>query len=283
MSDGAIADIQELRARPVRSESAFVIGIDVGGTFTDAVCSDGASTWRAKSPTNPARFSEGVLGGCELIAKQIGVDIKTLLGRTERFGLGTTAVTNVLATRRGRTVGLITTAGFENHLHAMRNHREVVDGWLTMRWNPVHLDAVRGISERIDRNGTVLKPLDLEQVEAAARDLVENQGVNAFAVSFLWSVRNPAHEQATVDLLRRIYPDLPVFSGADLHPIMREYERTTLAVLNAFTADALDGVEELEAELKRLGLTAPVLLLHSGGGAITVREARATPLGLASS
>src|SRR5436305_11492249 len=139
--DQTSSDIAERPATGVESKSArrreaaaarkaFVIGIDVGGTFTDAVCSDGASTWRAKAPTNPARFSEGVLGSCELLARQIGIGLDGLLADTERFGLGTTAVTNVLATRRGRTVGLITTAGFENHLHAMRNHREVVDGWL---------------------------------------------------------------------------------------------------------------------------------------------------------
>jgi N-methylhydantoinase A len=217
------------------------------------------------------------------LARQIDITLGSLLSRTERFGLGTTAVTNVLATRRGRTVGLITTAGFENHLHAMRNHRDVVDGWLTMHWNPVHLDAVRGVSERIDRGGKILRPLDIKEAEAAVCDLVERQGVNAFAVSFLWSVRNPVHEQAVVELIRKLYPNHPVFSGAQLHPVMREYERTTLAVLNAFTSDALDGVEELEVELNRLGLSAPMLLLHSGGGAMTVREARATPLGLASS
>jgi len=268
---------------PAPARSAFVIGIDVGGTFTDAVCSDGGTTWRAKSPTNPAKFSDGVLGSCQLLAKQIGLPFGDLLRQTQRFGLGTTAVTNVLATRRGRTVGLITTKGFENHLHAMRNHRQVVDGWVSMHWNPVALDAVRGVGERINRSGEVVSPLVVDEVTAAAKDLVDNHGVNAFAVSFLWSVRNPAHERAAVDAIRALYPALPVFSGVDLHPIMREYERTTLAVLNAFTSDALDGVEDLAAELTALGLGAPMLLLHSGGGAITVAEARATPLGLASS
>lgn len=278
----AVASAADLRDSGLKAP-AFVIGIDVGGTFTDVVCSDGTSTWRAKSPTNPAQFRDGVLGGTSLVAKQIGITIEQLLAQTERFGLGTTAVTNVLATLRGRTVGLITTAGFENHLHSMRNRRKEEDGWLVNYWNPVALDAVRGIHERIDRTGTVLTALDVGEVEAAARDLVENQGVNAFAVSFLWSVRNAAHEQAAVAGIRKLYPQYPVFSGVDLHPIMREYERTTLAVLNAFTSDALDGVEELENELKNLGLAAPVLLLHSGGGAITVKEARAVPLSLASS
>jgi len=263
--------------------SGFVIGIDVGGTFTDAVCSDGTSSWRAKAPTNPARFSDGVLEDCTLLAHQIGISREELLARTVRFGLGTTAVTNVIATQRGRNVGLITTAGFENHLHAMRNHRQVVDGWLSMNWNPVDVRSVRGISERVDRNGRVILPMDISQVEAAARELVERQGVNAFAVSFLWSVRNPVHETDAAEAVRRLYPDHPVFSGVELHPVVREFERTTLAVLNAFTSDALDGVDELQSELKLLGLSAPLLLLHSGGGAMSVSQARETPLALASS
>jgi N-methylhydantoinase A len=266
-----------------RSERAFVVGIDVGGTFTDAVCSDGANVWRAKAPTNPAKFSDGVIGSCARLAEQLEVTLEVFLPQIVRFGLGTTAVTNVLATQRGRTVGLITTAGFEDHLHAMRGHRKSADGWLVLGWNPVGKDAVRGIHERIDRHGQVLQGMDASEVAAAARSLVEGQGVNAFAVSFLWSFRNPIHERLAVKSIREIYPDVPVFSGAELSPVMREYERTTLAVLNAFTSDALDGVEELGCELHRLGLKAPMLLLQSGGGAITVDEARATPIALASS
>ena len=262
---------------------SFVVGIDVGGTFTDAVCSDGSNVWRAKSPTNPAKFSDGVLGACRLLAEQLALPFQGFLSRIARFGLGTTAVTNVLATQRGKTVGLITTAGFEDHLHSTRGHRKAEDGWLVHGWNPVPKDAVRGISERIDRNGHIVRPLDIKEVEAAARWLVEEQGVNAFAISFLWSFRNPSHEVRAAQAISRLYPEIPVFSGANLSPVMREYERTTLAVLNAFTSDALDGVEELGDELRDLGLRAPILLLHSGGGAITIPEARATPIALASS
>lgn len=261
----------------------FVIGIDVGGTFTDMVCSDGQNTWRAKSPTNPARFADGVLGGIELIAEQVGCDTATLLGSTVRFGLGTTAVTNVLATKRGRRVGVLTTVGFEDELHTARNKRVGVEGWLMKSWNPVARTNVRGLSERVDRDGAVITPLDAAEVEAVARDLIENFGVDAFAISFLWSFQNDAHEKLAAAVIKEKWPHIPVFCGAELHPIMREYERMTLAMLNAFTAGALDGVEELEALLKTMGLKAPVLLLHSGGGAISVAEARNTPIALASS
>lgn len=269
--------------RDAPTTSGYVIGIDVGGTFTDAVCSDGQTTWRAKSPTNPARFSDGVMGACTMLAEQAGLTPGELMSRVVRFGLGTTAVTNVLATKRGRTVGLLTTKGFEFHLHSMRNHRDVQNGWIERFWMPMEPEAVRGIDERIDRSGNILQPLDADEVLAAVADLIERNSVNAIAVSYLWSFRNPAHEEETVALIRAKYPSMPIFSGADLRPIMREYERTTLAVLNAFTADALDGIEELEQQLKELGLGCPMLLLHSGGGAISSEEARLTPLALASS
>ena len=278
-----VAEPAALDSRIESPVGSLVVGIDVGGTFTDAVCSDGENVWRAKAPTNPARFSDGVLGSCRLLANQLGMPFDGFLARIVRFGLGTTAVTNVLATQRGRTVGLITTAGFEDHLHATRGHRKAEDGWLVHGWNPVGKDAVRGVSERIDRNGAIIEPLDVAEVEAAATWLVEQQGVNAFAISFLWSFRNSTHEEQAVAAIRRLYPKIAVFSGASLSPVMREYERTTLAVLNAFTSDALDGVEELGEELRGLGLKAPILLLHSGGGAITIAEARATPIALASS
>ena len=261
----------------------LVIGVDVGGTFTDVVCSDGTRTWKAKSPTVPENFGAGVIEACELIAAQMETGPEDLLGNIERFGLGTTAVTNVLATRQGLRVGLLTTAGFERHLHLARGARASVDGWLDMPWNPVASADVVGIDERIDRRGEVVEPLDEAAVERAVRGLREEREVQAFAVSFLWSCRNPAHETTAAGIARRLYPELPVFSGVELHPIQREYERTTMAVLNAYAAHALDGVEDLEADLRSRGLNVPMLLLHSGGGAITVGDARKGPLGLASS
>ena len=261
----------------------LVVAVDVGGTFTDVVCSDGTTTWKAKSPTNPSRFADGVIGGCDLIAEQIGSTLDEMLGRTVRFGLGTTAVTNVLATKTGRRVGLLTTAGFEAAMPNARN-KKVTDGaWLVRPWSPVDPAWIRGIDERIDRDGIVRTPLDESQVRAAVAELTDIEGVDAFAVSFLWSFKNPAHEQAAVDIIRSIRPDVPVFSGAALHPLLREYERMTAAVLNAYTATALDGVEELRGELENLGLRVPMLLLTSGGGAIGVNDARLRPTALAAS
>ena len=88
---------------------AFCIGVDVGGTFTDVVLSEGTGVWRAKAPSTPAALGQGVINGCRLVAQRAGMRLEDLLPQVVRFGLGTTAVTNVIATRSGRRVGLVTT------------------------------------------------------------------------------------------------------------------------------------------------------------------------------
>lgn len=264
------------------SANPICIGIDVGGTFTDCVFTDGSSTWRAKAPTTPGEVGRGVLAAAGLAAERSGMTLAELMPRVGRFGLGTTAVTNVLASRTGRKVGLLTTKGFEEMLPLARGTRLVdEEGWLSTPQEIVARRAIAGIDERIDRDGQVVVPLDPDAVKAAARRLVEEEGAEAIAVSFFWSFLNPTHEHQAVEAVREIYPDLPVVSGAALHPAIREYERTTFAVLNAYATGAFKGIEQLDADLRDLGLTVPILLVHSGGGSITIAEARRRPLGLA--
>jgi N-methylhydantoinase A len=259
------------------------IGIDVGGTFTDCVLTDGTRTWRAKAPTTTGEIGKGVLAAAEIAAERSGTTLDALLPTVSRFGLGTTAVTNTLASHTGRLVGLLSTSGFEEMLPIAQGTRVVdEDGWLS---TPNVLDhrTIAGIDERIDVNGTVVVPIDLDQVRRAVRHLVEDEGIEALAVSFVWSFANRTHEDQAVAAVAELYPDLPVVSGAELHPAIREYERTTFAVLNAYVSGAFSGIEELEQELAARGLQSPLLLVHSGGGSITVGEARRRPLGLAMS
>src|ERR1700675_447187 len=106
------------------------IGVDIGGTFTDAVLTDGTTTWRAKAPTTPDQVGDGVIDACRLVAGRAGLTLESLLATVERFGLGTTAVTTVLASRQGKRVGLITTKGFEDLVVLARGRRVNEDGWL---------------------------------------------------------------------------------------------------------------------------------------------------------
>ncbi len=268
----------------IQVDREICVGVDVGGTFTDAVVTDGRGIWRAKSPTTPGEVGRGVLAAVRLAASRAGRELEVLLPSVRRFGLGTTAVTNVLASRVGSRVGLITTKGFEELVPLARGRRvHDEDGWLTPPPEIVSPDCIVGVDERIDRDGVVVRPLDRDGVLEAARHLVEDRRVQAIAVSFLWSFRNDEHEQQAVSVLAGKYPDLPVVSGAARHPVIREFERTTFALLNAYTAGSFAGIEALADELAGMGLSVPLLLVHSAGGSITIDEARREPIGLAES
>lgn len=261
----------------------ILIGVDVGGTFTDAVVTVGARSYRAKSPSTYPDIGRGVLAACKLAAHSAGLELEHVLPRVRRFGLGTTAVTNVIATRRGMRVGLLTTRGFEQTLRLARGRTQEEDGWLRSVDALVESRAIVGIDERIGRDGVILKPLEAAEIVTAGRFLADDVGVESIAVSFLWSFLNPAHEKEAVALLREALPGMSITAGTELRPVIREYERTTLAVLNAYSAGAYAGVDDLDKELRSAGLTAPVLLCHSGGGAISIEQARAQPVWLSAS
>ncbi|MFC9358347.1 hydantoinase/oxoprolinase family protein [Rhodococcus sp. NPDC057014] len=263
------------------SVQELMIGVDVGGTFTDCVIFEGKASWRAKAPTTSEDLGKGVLNAVGLAAQRRGLPLEELLPRVARFGLGTTAITNTLASRTGRSVGLLTTAGFEEMMLAARGAKVIDDeGWLH---TPALLkrNMVLPVVERIDRNGEIVSVLDEDSVREGARILVEERGAEAIVISFLWSVLNPQHEQRAAAIVQKMYPDLLVVQGADLHPVAREYERTTYAVLNAYVSGPFAGIEQLETRLKEEGMQAPLLVVHSGGGTISVPEARRLPLLLA--
>jgi N-methylhydantoinase A len=268
---------------PATASRDIRIGIDVGGTFTDVVADWGAGTARGKVPSTPDDPEHGVFAACELIAATLKLDFATMLGRVGRLGLGTTVVTNVLATRTGRRLGLLTTAGFEDIIPFARGYAVPEEGWLMPPALLVPRERIVGVHERCDRDGKVAVPVDVDEVVAVAERLVEEAGVEAIVVSYLWSFRNPANEQATGGALLRRYPDLPVVLGSAVAPVIREYERTQFALLNASVAGALDWLAPLERRLRAAGLSVPVVLMHSNGGAVSANAAHAVPIGLAQS
>lgn len=256
------------------------LGIDIGGTFTDGVLKGNGAVYRAKALTTTADLGDGVIAVCELLAQKAGVSIHDLFDRAEHLTLGTTAVTNALTSQVGRRVGMLTTAGFEDELGISKGRRLNRDGWVVRPPELVARGDIRGVSERIDRDGQVLIELDEDQVLSMAAELVHDRRVEVFAVSYLWSHVNPVHEELTQRVLRREFPDVPVMCGAVLNPIQRGYERTTFAALNAYTSGAFSGVDHLEKRLRDLGLRGPLLVINCAGGAMTLDSARATPLWL---
>jgi N-methylhydantoinase A len=143
---------------------------------------------------------------------------------------------------------------------------------------------VAEVTERVERDGRVLVPLDETQALEATRRLIEVEGVESLAVCFLWSFRNPAAERRVAALARACHPSLHVSCSADLFPVIREYERMTATVLNAYTARAVASfLDAVETRLAAAGLRVPVAVVQSNGGTMAPAEARAKPVLLAQS
>jgi N-methylhydantoinase A len=262
----------------------YAIGIDIGGTFTDCFVTDGAGGWRGKAPTTPAAPVEGLVAALEAAIADLGVPLARVLGETVHFGLGTTAVTNCLAELAGATTGLLATEGFADLWTMARGHRLGVDGMSHPLPTLVPRRRVAGVRERVDRDGTVLVPLDEAHAADAVDRLVHEEGVESLAVCFLWSFRNPAHEHRVAEIVRARHPALHVSCSVDLFPVIREYERMTTTVLNAYTWQHFAGfMGAVERRLAAAGLRVPVAVMQSNGGTVAPAEARAKPVLLAQS
>lgn len=254
----------------------FRIGIDVGGTFTDLVAVDpaGASTL-AKSPSTPADPSIGVLEGLAVLAQALGMERGQLLARTERIVHGTTVATNALLERKGARVGLITTEGHRDVLE-MREGLKPEDRY-NLRLAPPEPLVPRslrlGVRERMRADGSVLTPLDEAGVVKAA-DALASAGVTAVAICFLHAWRNPAHEQAAARLVRARMPDAYVTASAEVYPQIKEYERVSTTVVNAYVGPVVAGyLGRLSRNLDAAGYRGPLFIMLSHGGVAPVEEA----------
>jgi N-methylhydantoinase A len=254
---------------------SYRIGIDVGGTFTDlvAVDPDGRVTL-AKATSTPADPSLGVMEGLRLLASELGHDLPSLLGTTDRIVHGTTVATNALLERKGARVGMLTTAG----------HRDIVEmreGLKDDRYNlrmppPVPLvpRARRlGVRERLRFDGTVAAPLDRRSLEAALRRLGED-GVEAVAVCYLHAYRDARHERATREAIAASLPAAYVSLSSEVLPQIKEYERFCTTVVNAYVGPILSRyLGSLSARLREAGYPGEVLIMQSHGGVAPIADA----------
>lgn len=257
---------------------SFVIGVDIGGTFTDVSVID-RSTEReviAKSPTTPHDLMEGLLDGVTRAAQQFGLSLSELLGKTERFSHATTQTTNVMFTwQQGAVVGLLATRGFGDEILIMRARGRVAGLGLAERRHLratgkppqiVTRDRIVELAERVDRSGRIIEPLRREEVEAGVRRLLAD-GVTSFAVTLLWSHQSPSHEQLVREVIHELAPEAHVSLSSEISPVTGEYERTATTVVNAFVAPTLERyLERLNERLIREGLRVPILIFQAGGG-----------------
>ncbi len=263
----------------------YRIGIDIGGTFTDVVVArDDGSIVRDKALTTPADYTDGIVAALERAASHAGGSVAEILAETENIVNGTTVVTNAIAQLRGRKVGLLTTRGFKQQIHIHRGARQIQLDLQKDIPPPeiVRLRTVAEIDERVDKRGNVLVPLDVEQVKAAVRELVEREGIEALAICFLWSFRYLEHERLAGAAVKELYPDMFVTLSSEIYPRIREYERMNTAVLNSFVSEGVESyISRLTERLGAFGLPeGRITFMQSLGGQLSAEEGIREPIQL---
>ena len=267
---------------------AYVIGVDVGGTFTDAVLDDDAGTIiAAKSPSTPPDYSRGVVDVLGVLAEQLGRPLDEMLADTHHIAHGTTSSLNALVMGNLPPVGYLTTRGHRDSIYIMN-----VEGRYLGR-SPHELQNVLGqtkshglvpkrhareVTERIDRDGNVVVALDEEQARREIRALLDD-GLRAIAVSLLWSFRNPVHERRLRELVHDMDPTVFVSLSSEVSPRIREFARNATTIMSTQIGPGLrDYLGELEAKLRAQKLTGPLLVMQSNGGAVAAKEAPASAI-----
>ena len=242
-----------------------VVGIDVGGTFTDiAVLQDGRLSVH-KLPSTPQNPSLGIVQG----VGEVGVDTEAA-----DFVHGSTVATNALLEGKGSRTALVTTMGFEDVLEIGRQSRAELYNLEQDRAPALAPWELRfGLSERVDYTGAILEDLQSDAVEALMA-LIAEAGADAVAVSFLFSFLNPVHEDMVYEALRKLDPPPFISLSSRVLPEFREYERTSTVVVNAYVGQVMSRyLGELEQSLGE-GLR----IMQSSGGSITARLASEQPV-----
>lgn len=271
-------------ALSVGGNQRLFLGVDTGGTFTDLVLMDGRGTIAtAKASTTPEALETGVLAAIEEVAVARRESVGELLAQVRSFGHGTTQATNALIERKGAKTGLLTTRGFGDTIFIQRlkgfTSGVPADqlGWYSRRRQPVPIVErvhVWEIPERIDQAGRILTPLNEAAVRTAIRAIL-HLGLEAVAVSLLWSFRNPIHEHRIRELVvEEAGESLFLTLSSDVSPTIGEYERTATAVMSSYLGPVVQRyLEKLEAELRARGFSGTFAVLNSVGGVVAAREA----------
>ncbi|MGI9557527.1 MAG: hydantoinase/oxoprolinase family protein [Solirubrobacterales bacterium] len=251
--------------------SSFV-GVDIGGTFTDLVAVDedsGVLTVR-KVPSTPPTFIEGILNGLGELGMPFS-DIRLLVH-------GSTIGTNAVLERKGAKTALVTTKGFRDVLTLARATKpDTYD----LRWQPpdplVKRRNIFDVTERMNHKGEVVTALDTGELKAL-KSKFEARDIEAIAVCFLNSFINPEHERLAAEVLRDLLPDVRVSTSYDVFPEIREFERTSTTVVNAYLQPVTDRyLGDLMEGLGEGGFDGDLLIVHSGGGVMTEETARKLP------
>ena len=254
---------------------SYRLGVDIGGTFTDIVLvgPSGQIMTRKVSSTEDD-YARGIVTGIREILASVDCQSVTV----SEIMHGTTVASNTILQMSGARTGLITTSGFRDvlELRTLRMPRLYDLKWekpppLVERYLRVEVD------ERIDRDGEIQKPLDRTDARQAIERLL-NEDVEAIAICLINSFVNPVHEQLILEVMQEMAPDLPCCISYNVLPEIKEYERTSTTVINAYLLPVVASyLDSLVARLQDEGVQAPLLLMQSNGGLTTVDQTRSLP------
>jgi len=255
--------------------AGYLVGIDVGGTFTDFVSYDPntrqVEVW--KNLSTPKDPNEGVMHGLRRFDDP---------GNISNIRLGTTVATNAILERKGATVAYVTTKGFRDIPFIQRGNRR---SHYDITWiKPKPLVKRRHcfeIDERIMADGTVQTPVDEEQVRAIGREIVAAEGIEAVAVNLLFSYVSPEHEQQVKKILESELGGIPVSISYDVMPKWKEYERASTIIANAYVKPVVDRqLSNIRERFAKEGITDHVVVIKSNGGEMTLEAAAEAPIHL---
>ncbi len=257
----------------------YALGIDIGGTFTDIVVYDAARGVSSahKELTTPDAPHRGVISGIRKLFDAQSIACKEV----SRVVHATTLFTNALIERKGAPTGLITTAGFRDTLEMRREHKyELYNLFMELPQPLVRRSLRLEAPERIGPDGKIEQPLDVDALLAQVAKL-KAAGVASLAITFLHAYANAAHEQAARDAIRARHPELFVSLSSEVAPQIREYERTSTTVANAYIKPLADSYLDLmSSEIAKLGIKAPLFMMLSNGGLTHIDEAKRVPIQL---
>jgi len=256
------------------------LAVDIGGTFTDLALEVGPRRYSIKALTTPRAPEQGVLTAVDQLLKQAGLspgDIALVIH-------GTTLATNAIIERKGARTALIVTEGFRDSIEmAFENRFEQYDIFMEKPAPLVPRDLRYGVPERLDGRGNMLIPLD----EAAVRKLaptLKAAGIEAIAIGFMHAYLDGRHERRTREILAELLPEVAFTLSSEVSPEIREYERWSTAVANAYVQPVMDRyLGRLDAALSARGFVCPLVMITSGGGLATLETARKFPIRLVES
>ena len=255
----------------------YRLGIDVGGTFTDLVLfsEESGRVVVEKVPSVPADPSHGIMDGIGRILRAANADPAAVT----YVAHGTTVATNTLLQRNGARTALITTEGFRDLLEIARQRRpSLYDLHAPKPPVLVRRKLRREVPERVTADGAVRVPLDLDAVDRVLDDLAR-EGLEALAVCFLYSFLRPEHERLVLERARQRLPGVPVCASSDVLPELREYERLSTTVANAYLLPRMASyVRAFRERVARAGIAAAPYVNQSNGGTISVDEAARAPV-----